>query len=824
MNLISGIARERPVAGKDGQRSSTGLAGAVMRYLWIFLLVMLPFMASAVDFDDRTASLPLGRAMHVLEDPSGRAGIDEVSGGGGLAAGFRANDAAVLNAGYSTSAYWLKLDLRYEPIDATSQRRSWLLELAYPPMDHIELYEADPTGTFRLTQKTGDALPYSTRLIKQNSYVFELPFFAGEQKTLYLRVQSQGSVQVPLTLWSTAAYLQAQPARLYVLGMIYGILLGMLVYNLFIFVSVRDRSYLFYILYIASFGLYQLSVNGAAVQFLWPESPWWANAATPFLIGAAALFGCQFARSFLQTAEHSRWVDRLLMALMACGLAVMVLALASSYGLALRLATLLALAFTVVIFSAGILAWYRGLRQARYFIIAWSAFLLGGIINTLMVLGHLPNVFLTMYASQLGCALEVMLLSLALADRINTMRDQQSRTLEVLNLQLANSNRLKDEFLATVTHELRTPMNGVLGSLELMQTVPMGTELAQYQQTATGAARDMMRMVDDMLILTELQAGKLYPQYGPFNLRALIDSLRMQFAQPALDKGLAFHVHLAADLPERLQGDSKKLAVCLGCLLDNAIKFTREGSVSLEVSRQSQQGDLLQLRFAVCDTGIGFSHLDDDTLYQRFHQLDGSMNREHEGLGIGLAICGQLAELLGGRLQHHSALGQGSRFELTVRLAQVEAPAPRIDSLPASAPSQGYRARRSAQECTLLLIDDRSINQLVLRGMLLKLGYRVRTAENDVVALAMLARERFDAIVFDCHAATDDACSTCRRLRELPGHAVTPVLAIVTGSQRERQCCLDAGMNECLAWPVGLEDLQMQLHGWLLSPALEPAG
>lgn len=170
----------------------------------------------------------------------------------------------------------------------------------------------------------------------------------------------------------------------------------------------------------------------------------------------------------------------------------------------------------MTIFVAGIRAWCCGQRVARYFIIAWSAFLIGGVVNTMMVLGYLPNVFLTMYSSQIGSAIEVALLSLALADRINAMREQQaqilfdaSQKLEVLNQQLAHSNQLKDEFLATLTHELRTPMNGVIGSLELMQTVPLAGDLAQYQHTAAGSARDVMRMVNGILTLTELQAGRL---------------------------------------------------------------------------------------------------------------------------------------------------------------------------------------------------------------------------------------------------------------------------------------------------------------------------
>ena len=155
-----------------------------MRYLLILMMAWLPLLCSAVDFDDATRSVPLGRAMQVFEDAGGGATIEEVSGNGPLAKRFRPQTADTLNAGYSTSVFWLKVDLHYVPADAASPRRSWLLELAYPPMDHIELYEAGPDAVFHLTQKTGDALPYSTRQIKQNNYVFDLPFQAGEYKTV----------------------------------------------------------------------------------------------------------------------------------------------------------------------------------------------------------------------------------------------------------------------------------------------------------------------------------------------------------------------------------------------------------------------------------------------------------------------------------------------------------------------------------------------------------------------------------------------------------------------------------------------------------------
>ncbi len=797
------------------------------RLLALVMSLVFSSLVGAVTFDEQVRALPLGQSMYVFEDVRGDASIDDVSSQA-VQGSFRLHDKPVLNAGYSRSVFWLRLDLQYLPRQEQGAR-SWLLELAYPPLDHLELYLPDDSGSFALAQRTGDALPFDSRQIRQNNYLFELSLEPGQTKRIYLRLESQGSIQAPLTLWSPNAYLEEQPGRIYVLGIIYGVLLVMLVYNLFIFLSVRDTSYLYYILYIASFGLYQISVNGAGIEYFWPDSPWWANAATPFLIGSAALFGCQFARSFLHTAEHSPWVDRLLLVLMASGAAVMILALCISYATALRLATYLALLFTVVIFAAGILAWLRGMRVARYFIFAWTAFLVGGIVNTLMVLGYVPNVFLTMYASQIGSALEVGLLSLALADRINAMKEERTRILqeagrklEALNQELADSNRFKDEFLATVTHELRTPMNGVIGSLELMQTVKMDVELEQYQKTAAASARDMMRMVNDILALTELQAGKLYPRRDAFSLRGLLDGLCAQYAPRAEDKGLSFTLELDDSLPDTLEGDAAKLAQALGYLLDNAIKFTSEGGVTLEVGRAGSIGSNLPLSVVVSDSGIGFAHVEGD-LYQRFHQLDGSMTRKYGGLGIGLAICRHLVDLLGGSLSHESQPGVGSRFRLNVPLTLPEQPVTPV----ARSPRQSSGTlQRQAQQCTVLIVEDNAINQLVTRGMLLKLGYRVRTADNGAEALTLLREESVDAVLLDCQMPVMDGFATCRAIRALPGCAEVPVLAITAHSHSgDRERCLAAGMSDYLAKPVKFEELRVLLHDWVLCrPAVVSGG
>ena len=659
----------------DGLNATTYL-GASMRYLLIILALWLPLQSHAVEFDENTRFLPLGRAIQVFEDPTGEATIESVSAAA-RAGAFQPVPAGTFNAGYSRSAFWLKVELTYRPTDA-SIHNDWLLELAYPPMDHIDFYGPDADGQPTRAWHTGDMLPFSSRQFAQNNYLFQLDLPPGKTRTLYMRIRSEGAVQAPLYLWSTHAYLDAQPSKVYVFGLIYGVLLGMLVYNLFVYLSVREVDYLYYLLYVASFGLYQMSINGVAIEYLWPDSPWWANASTPFLISLATLFACQFSRSFLGTAQLSRWLDRLLLAVIGAAVLVMGMALFLSYGPALRGAAQLVMAGAVTIYLAGIVAVVKGERVGRYFVLAWSVFMVSGLIFGLMLLGYLPNTFLTMYASHIGTVLEMAFLSMALADRINYARRQQAQTLlaagqdlERLNQQLANSNRLKDEFLATLTHELRTPMNGVIGSLEVMQTLDMDDEVEMYQQTAASSARDMMSMINGILTLTELQAGVLYADCESFAPEDLADRLEERFSGAAHAKGLILTLDLDDKLPPSLRGDASKLYQCIECLVDNAIKFTRKGAVQVRFSGHPQDLERLYLRVEVMDSGIGFSRLDEARLYQHFFQVDGSMTREYGGLGIGLAICRKLVELQGGELSHRSEPGKGSCFTLSVPMLMV---------------------------------------------------------------------------------------------------------------------------------------------------------
>jgi len=229
------------------------------------------------------------------------------------------------------------------------------------------------------------------------------------------------------------------------------------------------------------------------------------------------------------------------------------------------------------------------------------------------------------------------------------------------------------------------------------------------------------------------------------------------------------------------------------------------------VTGKALEPDRLALTFAVIDTGIGFTDLGEATMYQRFFQLDGSMTREYGGLGVGLAICRQLVELLGGRLTHRTEPGRGSRFQLDVEVGLPVAERPVMPLM-----TRDFPRLRLPQDCTVLLVDDNSINQLVMRGMLLKLGFRVRTADNGAGAIDHLQRETFDAVLLDGQLPSLGGTSLCCQIRALPGCGELPVFVIALSIDRER--CPTGALIDYLSKPVKFEDLQAALYRRVLCP------
>lgn len=701
------------------------------------------------------------------------------------------------NMGYVNTAIWLRFTIKSDSLLSDKS----FLELSFPGMDNIELYIPEPSGGFRL-KKGGNALPFSAREIHHRHFVFALSHEPLQEQTYYLRFVSETLMVFPLKLWSRRAFLNHATNEYFGLGIYYGIIIIMVFYNLFLFFSLKERSYLYYVLFISSFGALMFTMNSLSYEFLWPESPWWNNRAGMFLNGLTCFWAVLFSMRFLKNKDFSPVLHKIFYSFLALNILFMVFVLFSDYRSAGLVAQVLPTVQIIFFYYIGIISLKRGYKPAKYYLVAWTSLLFGVLLNVALGLGLVPVNFFSQYGLQIGSVLEVILLSLALADRINLIKKEKELAKEeaLKNQHLAYENlkiadKMKEEFLANTSHELRTPLHAITGLTEtLIEKVRKNNvqKLLPDLNLVFSSSKRLIGLVNDILDFSRLKYDDLKLHLKTTNLRDIAEIV-FSLCQNLVDNQLELVNDIPSDLPPIL-GDENRLQQILYNLVGNAIKFTSSGKVVLSATVHGKE-----IRVSVSDTGIGISPEQIEQIFHPFVQGKDSINRGYEGSGIGLTISKKLVELHNGKITVESSLGKGSKFSFTVPLSNKAPGEPsnkvvttELSSLnrqnllspfveePIVAPNTNLKDNH----LQILIVEDDPINMRVVFSFLDETDYGLAAATNGLKALEWIEDNgKPDLILLDSMMPKMSGVEFCEKVRKrYPPHEL-PIIFMSARNQ-----------------------------------------
>ena len=810
--------------------------------------------APPVVLEEGNGEYPLGLHLDLLEDKQGSWSLDDVMRGD-LAKQFVTNLSKHPAFPDSQSIYWARFTLNQQlktNMVLVSDGRKFLPFQLFIPVsenDYI-VKQADP------------AVGFDQREIAYRFFAFNLPQTTMSNQYIYIRVEPHkllGGIYFPFRLYQPEVF-QKKIVHSYSIFSSYGgLIVVMLLYNLFIYFSVRDKSYLFYVAYIFMVGMATLSMLGLGFQYLWPNMPQWNVYSWYIWPSLTFIFLFKFFQTILTTWKNCPKLHRLISFVIVAWFCLIPM-LFFNLRLSISLIMVLAVISVTVIVLIIVLRIRQGSQTAKFMGAAFGFFLLGILFYIMHAMGNfLGNIFVV-YSPLFGVAIEVVVLALALANRINTMNQRlsdQAIVLEKNAMELANKNtelnkldRLKDEFLANTSHELRTPLNGIIGlSDALLQGVAgtLSVKATHNLGLIKSSGQRLFGLVVDLLDMSKLKSGKVELTWDIVDLYGIANTVLEVTKSTIVGKKL----ELINDILHGtiVHGDKNRLEQVLYNLIGNAVKFSESGFVRIHTIIQGER-----IQVCVEDTGIGIARDQQQEIFNEFVQADGSTERAYAGTGLGLSVVKQLIALHHGTVEVASELGKGSIFSFDLRIADAVLKQDLPDQAKARMSKSGdvhsssnaamagmaksgdvhsstnnavmaksgdvhsstnavmaelpKSGQKSINAKTILIVDDEELNREVLANYLEINNFESLIARDGLEGLAMIQSTLPDLIMLDIMMPQMSGYDFCRKVRETYSETELPII-MVTAKTKEEDLALGfmVGANDYVTKPYNRDIL-----------------
>ncbi|NET41869.1 hybrid sensor histidine kinase/response regulator [Okeania sp. SIO2B3] len=779
---------------------------------------------------DENTEYHLGLNLEIFEDRTRKLTIDDITSPE-IEKKFIPNTQSIPNLGLKKSAIWVRFRVK----NNSSSIEKWKLILADVRMGKIELYIPQDRKKEFIIKKTGRYLPFNTREYNYRYFIFNLPLNYQQEQTVYLRLTSNSIIIFPLIISSLDNFLISDQDSLIFFGWTTGISLIIFIYSLFLFISLKDPDYFYYSIFNFCFCATRVTKHGFYQQFLFP------NLTNEFeihilLVFLSLLSIIKFSHSFLAIKNSNRFLHKINLFLMIIIIVVVIMSYLFLQTYIIIINSILCIIAPAFVLINTIIRLKQGYTPARYFFLGLSIPLIIIIFIALTVIHANENNVLAAKSLEISLIVSICFFSFALGDKIKLIKKQKEKaqTEAISNAELNTklireqnvileqkvaertkelsiakekaevANKAKSSFIANMSHELRTPLNAILGFSQIMMRSPILSKEDKENTTIINKSGNyLLTLINNILDLSKIEAGKMTLNAKTFDFYSFLNELEDLLHITAENKGLTLIFDHQDDVPQYIYTDETKLRQVLINLINNGIKFTSEGGVSVTVASKilpkngEKKATNANIIFEVRDTGAGVAEAEMPKLFEAFSQTETGKNSQ-EGTGLGLPISRKFVQLMGGDITVKSKVGKGTtfRFQIQVNVAN------KTDVEIEQNPRHVIALKPHQPRYKILIVDDRPTNRLLLIKLLQPLGFELQEAENGKQAIEIWSEWQPHLIWMDMRMPVMDGYESTQIIKGTTKGNATAIIALTASVlEEEKSIILSAGCDDFVRKP-----------------------